>query len=146
MEMLYEYMQDGACPPARAVLAYLQHADGIENSWDDTHNKYMARPKVARWENCREQGYIVSMRSNKHNNQINIAFFEHRNTDAICAVMWEQVSLNTLTIATAEFNGIYENKYDTSFDVDYHEADKMADWITKQLTEFWDETYIKGDK
>jgi hypothetical protein len=142
VEILYEYMQDGAYPSAKAVLAYLQQPDGIEESWDDEKRRYMAEPKVARWENCREQGYIVSMRSSTHNHQINIAFFEHRNSDTICAVMWEQVALNTLTIDTAEFGDVYKDKYDVSHGVDYEEASAMASWIEKQLIEFWERTYI----
>jgi hypothetical protein len=146
MQNLYTYMQDGACPAAKAVLAYLQHSDGIEESWDDKYKEYKAKPKIARWENCREQGYIVFMRSENHQRQINIAFFEHRNTDAICAVMWEQKSLNSLTIDNAEFGDVYEDKYDTSFDVDFTEAKAMAHWITEQLTDFWKQTMNKGGK
>ena len=145
MENLNTYMKDGACPSARAVLAYLQHSDGIEESWDDKYKEYKAKPKIARWGNCREQGYIISMRSADYNQQINITFFEHRNTDNICAVIWKQRSINPLTIDNAKFGNIYKTKYDTSFEVGYYEAFKMAEWITKQLINFWKQT-IKGDK
>ena len=145
MTSLYAYGQDGAHPQSRAVLAYLQHDDGIEESWSDEHERYMAEPKVARWENCREQGYVVSMRSKDYSRQINIAFFEHRNTDAIAAVKWEQITLNSPTIGTAEFGNIYKDKYDVSHYEDYGKATEMADWINKQLKNFWIETE-KGGK
>lgn len=144
MQNLYTYMQDGACPAAKAVLAYLQYSDGIEESWDDKYKTYKAKPKIARWENCREQGYIVFMRSDDHQQQINIAFFEHRNIDNICAIIWKQKSLNSLTIDNAEFGNLYKTKYDTSFDVKYEEAFKMAKWITEQLIDFWKQTMNKG--
>ena len=145
MQDLQTYLQDGAGHQARAVLAYLQHLYRIEESWDDKWKRYSAEPKVARWENCREQGYIVSLKTENFK-QINIAFFEHRNHDGICAVMWEQLSLNSLTINTAEFKGIYRDKYDVSYDVKWGEAAKMAEWIAKQLHNFWIKNIKKENK
>ena len=68
---------------------------------------------VARWENCREQGYVISLRLPTYSKQLNIAFFEHRNTDSICAIVWEQRTLNSPTIETAEFGDVYKTKWDT---------------------------------
>jgi len=56
---LKTYLDDGANYQAKAVLAYLQKYEGIEDSWDEAFYRYRAQPLVARWENCREQGYIV---------------------------------------------------------------------------------------
>ncbi len=136
MYKLNQYLQDGANYQARAVLAYLEH-DGIEESWNDEHKQYDAKPEIARWENCREQGYIVSMRSKTGHKQINIAFFEHRNSDSICAIEWEQASINSLTIDTAKFQGVYKNKYDVSHSENYGECLKMATWIWDRLIHFW---------
>ena len=140
---LYNYMNDGANPQARAVLAYLQTREGLEESWDKEQKRYIAYPKINRWQNCREQGYIITMRSFLYDRQINIAFFEHRNSDAICAIKWEQSTINSPTIDTAEFGGIYKNKDDVSFLVGYGEVVKMADWIHEQLVSFWIETEIE---
>ena len=133
---LKNYLDDGANYQARGVLMFLQPFD-IEESWDKERKEYLAEPTVARWENCREQGYVVSMRSQDMRKQLNIAFFEHRNSDSICAVKWEQVTINAPTIDTANFGNVYKDKYDTSFDVGYGEVSKMADLIRKELTEFW---------
>jgi len=141
---LHNYLQDGANYQARAVLAYLSHYSGIDDSWDEEWKKYKATPKIARWENCREQGYIISLRSEDYERQLNTIFFEHRNSDSICAVKWEQRSLNSLTIDNAKFGDIYKTKYDTSFSVRYGEVIKMADWIWEQLTEFWNVTKKGG--
>jgi len=134
---LNNYLQDGANYQAKAVLAYLTSHDGIEESWSDDWKGYKAEPKIARWENCREQGYIVYLRSENFSRQINIAFFEHRNSDSICAVKWEQYSINSLTIDSADFERIYKNKWDVSFSVGYGEVVKMADWVYEQLSAFW---------
>ncbi len=78
-----DYMLDGADYQARAVLAFLQSNDNlIEDSWNTERGKYEANINIGRWENCREQGYVLSMMS-QNRRQINIAFFEHRNSDSI---------------------------------------------------------------
>lgn len=128
-----------ASPAAQAVLAYLRRHDGIENSWDD-ESRCLARPEVSEWHNCREQGYVITMRSKDYSRQINIAFFEHRNSDNICAVEWEQCTTNPPTIDTANFGDKYKTKYDVSKSVRYDQALDMADWIYQRLTAFWRET------
>ena len=141
MYLLENYLEDGANYQARATLMFLQRDADIEESWNDEWKRYDAEIQVARWENCREQGYIISMRSKDYKRQINIAFFEHRNSDQICAVKWKQCSTNSLTIETADFGGeVYKDKWDTSFGVGYGEITKMAEWIEEQLEEFWEET------
>lgn len=139
MEAINRYMDDGASYQAQAVLAYLKGRDGIEESWCDAQKRYLADPTLARWENCREQGYIISLRSSGFDKQVNIAFFEHRNSDNICAVKWNQLSMNPLTIDTAKFGDKYKDKWDTDFDVSCGEAFKMAEWIYDELVNFWKE-------
>jgi hypothetical protein len=99
MRNIINYMNDGAEAISQAVLAYLKYqiGDGIEESWNDTYNKYDANIQIGRWENGREQGYVVYMKTPSFN-QINIAFFQHRNSDQIHAVKWEQDTINTPTL------------------------------------------------
>lgn len=128
---------DGADAQAQATLAYLSGRDGIEKSWCSDKSRYMADPKVSRWENCREQGYVVVLRSEDYKRQLNIAFFEHRNSDNICAIKWEQKTMNSPTIDTAEFGDIYKDKYDVSKSLSEGCPSDMADWIYEQLEDFW---------
>ena len=136
MTKLENYLEDGANYQARATLMFLQRDADIEESWNDEWKRYDAEIQVARWENCREQGYIVSLR-NKKSEKLNIAFFEHRNSDSICAVKWQQESINTLNIDNAKFGDVYKDKYDTSHSVDYGKAYEMAEWIIEQLRKHW---------
>jgi len=136
MQSMYTYGADGACAAARAVLAHVQQGDGIEESWSKEYHRYLAAPTVSRWENCREQGYVISLRSADYSRQINIAFFEHRNSDAICAVLWEQTTINAPTIDTIP-ESAYPDKYSVSHSVPYDCAYKMAQWILERLVGFW---------
>jgi hypothetical protein len=132
---------DGANHQAQAVLAYLRQSSGIEDSWDDKAGKYLAEPRVDRWHNCREQGYVVQMRSRDYSRQLNIAFFEHRNSDSICAVRWEQTTTNPPTIDTMPTdNKFYKSKWDVSHSVGYGEPAKMAEWVLQELQQFWRST------
>ena len=121
---------------ARAVVAYLDAYDGVEPSWNKEFHRYDP-VTLAEWHNGRESGYVLSMRKFGRT-QINIAFFEHRNSDNICAIKWEQMTLNPPTIETAEFKGqCYSDKWDVSHTVGVGEAYQMAEWIMEQLCEWW---------
>ena len=136
MTSLNEYMNDGAHPQAQATLAFLRNSV-IEESWCNEKERYLADVLVARWENCREQGYVVILR-NQQRKQLNIAFFEHRNSDSLCAIKWPQNTLNSPTIDTAEFGDhCYSDKFDVSHQVDPHQAKEMAEWIESQFADFW---------
>lgn len=137
MTNLFHYMRDGAGAQARAVLAYLQATDGIESSWNHEKGRYDAEPKIARWENCREQGYVISLRGSDYTEGINIAFFEHRNSDSICAVVWNGTSMNSPTIETANFGEAYATKWAVDHTVGYGKAAEMAEWILEKLGSFW---------
>lgn len=142
MTDLKNYNNDGANYQAKAVLAFLQIFRIVE-SWDVDKRDYLAEPKVSRWENGREQGYVVMLTSADLSKQLNIAFFEHRNSDSICAVKWEQTTINAPTIDTAEFGDVYKDKYDVSHSVDYAKVKEMADWIKEELTKFWVRNFKK---
>jgi len=137
MTALEIYLCDGAEYQARATLAFLQGKSTIESSWDEKTSSYKAQPTVARWENCREQGYVVMLRNEKRD-QVNIAFFEHRNNDSITAVEWKQSTINSPTIETAQFGKTYKDKFDVSHSTRYGEALEMAEWILRRLTAHWD--------
>jgi hypothetical protein len=130
---------DGACAAAQSVLSYLQHMH-IEQSWCPIRKIYLAQPLVARWENCREQGYVISMYDGEYLRkvQLNIAFYEHRNSDDIVAIVWEQITMNSPNISTIDTKGaVFKDKWDLSASYRYDESYKMADWIHKTMTEFW---------
>ncbi len=130
--------EDGANYQAKAVLAYLRNYDGIECSWDKENKDYAARPEVNRWHNCREQGYIVSLRSRNYKNQINIAFFEHRNSDNICAIKFELNTTNPPTINDIPENHPFNNnKYAVDYEVERGEVVDISEWIYNELEEFW---------
>jgi hypothetical protein len=131
------YFNDGADNQAQAVRAFLGDFE-IEASWNDIHSEYEANIRTGRWENCREQGYVLSL-LNKDRVQLNIAFFGHRNSDSIHAVKWEQNTLNSPNIDNAKFGGVYKDKFDTSFNVRYGEIRKMAEWIEDELEKHWND-------
>ena len=122
---------------AAAVRAYLDCWDGVQASYTDADGGGYQPVHIAEWYNERERGYVL-MFTNADQKQLNIAFFEHRNSDDICALVWEQSTINPPTIDTAEFSGLlYKNKYGVSHSVSVGKAMEMADWIMEQLEAHW---------
>lgn len=131
---------------AAAVLALIRKrlGSGLDDSWSTLDKRYEAEPRVAEWYNGREAGYVIYMRSRHHNRQINIAFFEHRNSDDLCAVDWEGTTLNPPTISEIpESCPYYHSKYKYSFGVPYNRPFELAEWIVERLQAFWLETSAK---
>ena len=118
---------------AKAVKAYLESYDGVEATWDG--NAY-ADVSIAPWFNGRERGYVLSMSKNGRDlKQLNIAFYENRNSDNICVLAWEQWSMNPLTIDTAIFPDGYHGSIEY---FGYGKAREVAEDIYERLTEFWE--------
>jgi hypothetical protein len=120
-------MQDGAKWRARTVLTILQ---GIIDE-DLADNNYSLQ--VNRWENCREQGYIVSYR-NKAGNQLNICWYEHRNSDNIAALRWIQNTINSPNITTMP-EGVLPDKWHSDKWVNHDQYQEMAEWIRDSIVE-----------
>lgn len=146
MTPLKEYLQDGANYQARAVMCALQNFR-IEDSWNPATSEYEAEPKIARWENCREQGYVLTLWNRSSHKRLCVAFFEHRNSDSICALKWEQNGINSPTIDTADYGGAcYKDKWDVSFQVGVGQFEKMADWISSEMESWWIAAQTKSQK
>jgi hypothetical protein len=132
---------DGANYQAQAVLAYLRRHGGLSSSWNEEQMRYIAEPEVNRWHNCREQGYVITLRSRKYSRKLHIAFYEHRNSDSIHAVKFEASLINPPTIKDIpKEHPFYESKYATDHSVNVGKADEMADWIYEELNKWWQET------
>lgn len=119
-----KYMNDGANWQAQAVLAYVR---AYEYGIKDVYNPYLRHDseksekfkellslfkiEVGRYENCREQGYIFSLRPffGKH---CNVAVFEHRNSDSLCLIKFKGGFLNTPT-----WEDVWKDKAD-KWDID----------------------------
>jgi hypothetical protein len=131
---------DGADFQSRAVLEMVRYylGDGIESSWNKEFHKYDAEPRVTRFDNCREQGYVVFMRDRLRRNQINIAFYEHRNSDSIYVQVNRNETFNAPTLG--DITESMGNKWESAFSAGVGEVSKVAEFIVETLTEFWDET------
>lgn len=131
---------DGADEQARAVLAYLS-SNQIEMSWNRELQRHEAEPEVNRWHNGRERGYVITLRDPLRSGDLQIAFFEHRNSDEICAVEWRQTVLNPPTISDLlkTDNPYVSDKYAVSHREEVGRAYEMAEWILGRLVAFWSE-------
>jgi len=97
MTNIENYMHDGANWQAQSVLAYLRVTknNAIDKTWNKEYHRYDAEFNVGRYENCREQGYIFSVQYKDE--QRNYCVYEHRNSDDLCVVVFDGVTINTPT-------------------------------------------------
>ena len=117
--LLNDYLNDGANHQIQAVLAMLKYQRDIESSWNAGTSRYDAEIEVGRYENCREQGYCITL-INENRHQMTIVVFEHRSSDQIHMhyFLTEQPTINTpnneqihhkMEINKGEFCEIFQN-------------------------------------
>lgn len=132
MYNIENFLYDGAGMQAQiiAIIIREQKARVLDLIWNKEWKDYEGRIAIGRFENCREQGYVVSLNDYK-GNQRNYAFYEHRNSDNICVLVRDGVTINTPSL---EY--MWEGKKD-KWDVDktfsYGEWQKCADWILEDM-------------
>ena len=125
------FLYDGANKQAQivAILIREQKDRVLTLVWNKEWKDYEGRITIGRFENCREQGYVVSL--NHKGNQRNYAFYEHRNSDDICVLVRDGVTINTPSV-----DYMWEGK-DGKWDVDktfyYGEWADCADWILEDM-------------
>ena len=105
------YMNDGAGWQAQAVLAYLK--GNLGPILADAYYKTSVMVEVGRYENCREQGYVFTLRFHTKKQgciQRNYAVYQHRNSDSICVLI-----SNTFTINTPTWQAGHSNNHASFF-------------------------------
>jgi len=148
----FQNSRDGAGPQAVATLAMFSYfASGVSASYVGGSNyHYEAEPRTDRWMNGREQGYVISMTVPSHNHpQINIAFFEHRNSDDIHALVFESKTIygTAPTLGDIPTDHPYlHDKYATQHKVNPGQFMEMAEWIIDKLNEFWKDNVQTKDE
>ncbi len=117
---------------AHAVLVYL-----VQNfSFEDRPHCIM---NTSPWYNGRECGVCVSLWI--HGKNHHIAWFEHRNSDNLCALAWESpCDINPPTAHDCEiaYNG--KDKWHADFSCNCGEIWAMAEWVHEKL-----ESIIKAE-
>jgi len=122
---------------AWAVLHMLAGRE-LDCNADDVNVYFTTAP----WYNGRERGFVLSCWMLFEREQLNVAFFEHRNSDSICALKWVSEQRNNPPTIADSGSLAYptDNKFDDiAFSVGYGDAGRMADWVRKQF-----EDYIKS--
>jgi hypothetical protein len=125
MTRIENYMNDGANWQAQAVLAYMrEHISEID------YEDFTAR--VGRYENCREQGYVLSIRV--ETNERHYAVYQHRNSDSLIVLI-----SNGMCMDTPDVNFMWKDKGEnaTKYDYDkgfpYGEIVKCGEWILDDI-------------
>lgn len=140
------YMNDGAAWQAQMVLAYVRahEMSATDCTWNGDY--YDCEIKVGRYENDREQGYVFVVRVLPHcsldgeTHQLNLAVYEHRNSDNIVVLSRELFTGDTPT--WAEMTEGRKDKYDYDKDFRYNEAFECGEYVINQFAKFVHANYF----
>jgi hypothetical protein len=134
MTNIKEYMHDGANWQAQAVLACVRY--GVNAYlYPDGEDKPVVL--VGRFENCREQGYVLTLTLNESNEIMCYCVYEHRNSDSICVQMFHSSFMNTPSI-DAVFYG-KRDKWDIDQLFGCGKIDECATFIYEDMRARWKE-------
>ena len=150
MMNLEHYMIDDAGWQARAVLAYLQ--GNISRLTGDKYYSRNVDTLVGRYENCREQGYVFTLRfwgedpetKKRKSYQRNYAVYQHRNSDQIIVLISNVHTLNTPGIDEMwhdKGENPRSSQYDQAFQWDA--ITQCAEWILDDMDEFLDKYSVE---
>ena len=125
MTRIENYMNDGANWQAQAVLAYMrEHISEID------YEDFTAR--VGRYENCREQGYVLSIRV--ETNERHYAVYQHRNSDSLIVLISNGICMDTPDVNFMwKDKGENATKYDYDKGFPYGEIVKCGEWILDDI-------------
>lgn len=129
MIYLENYLYDGACWQARAVMCYLQSR--VESILEKTYTgdawmPYKGKAFINQYHYGREKGYVFSVYYNGH--QANYAVYEHCISDCICVVKG-----NAVTEHSDGWDGKEWSKYDHDKEFGYGETTKCGEWIENDM-------------
>lgn len=123
-----EYFNDGAHWQAKVVLAYLQYrAEDVYYA-----SQYKTEICISRYKNCREQGYVFTL--NYNGKQRHYAVYEHRNSDKLCVLISNKLSMGTPDVDTM-WADKPENatKYDVDASFKWGDYMKCGDYILEDM-------------
>lgn len=85
--------------------------------------------------NCREQGVVFMFRlPHAHRDAFNIAIFEHRNSDELCALKWFGEPPITWGVTPDDLpEGTFPDKYTHAKTVAYRQFQEMLDWMHEEV-------------
>ena len=144
MVQVDKYLDDGANWQAQSVLAYLRsmYSWVVNGTYNKEGNYNEATFTVGRYENCREQGYVFSLRYK--NEQRNYAVYEHRNSDSLIVLVFDDITINTPY--GEEVWGNMKDKYDYTKSFSCGQIMECGDYIIEDAQKFINELKEKAEK
>jgi hypothetical protein len=144
MVQVNKYLDDGANWQAQAVLAYLRsmYSWVVNGTYNDELRFNEAEFMVGRYENCREQGYVLSLRY--IGEQRNYAVYEHRNSDSLIVLVFDGITINTPY--GEEVWGNMKDKYDYTKAFSCGQIVECGDYIIEDAQKFINELKEKAEK
>lgn len=91
--------------------------------------------RIQPWYNCRETGFVFQLLT-QDKGVLNIAVFEHRNSDELCAWRWKSEYPKDQPTTDDVPDEVAPDKYTHSFKCGYGEIGSMAEYVMKEFERF----------
>ena len=130
MVRLDNYMTDGMPWQEQMVLAYVRgnYEVAVDETYDSELKEHLAKILVSTYENCRERGYVISVRY--FDKQKNYAIFTHCISDCICLMM-----STAYTDKPNGWDGREWSKSQHDMEFDYDKMAECGAWIVTDIKE-----------
>ena len=131
-----QILNDGADCQSQAVLAWLRGHLFNVSEFCYSHKVEDCDVSCVRYENCREQGYIVSVYVAGFEKSLHYAFYEHRNSDSIYIQRFEKPVVPEIGFEPPTKQDVWDNmedKWSYSAIYSHGEVVKAAEWIVDDM-------------
>lgn len=118
---------------AYALMHFLSTVEPHTARYHD--GEYQIDIRCVPYMNCRERGFVLEMRRNLAEPITCLAFFEHRNSDALCCIRWQPKWSKDCYEASDIPESIYPDKYAVTCSWNYMDLNSAADYVLDVIGE-----------
>ena len=102
---------------AYALMHFLSTQEPHTARYQD--GKYQINIRCVPYMNCRERGFVLEIRQTYGDEPVCLAFFEHRNSDALCCIRWQSAQYQHCYTASDIPDSVYPDKWSVTKSWDY---------------------------
>ena len=118
---------------AYALMHYLSTMEPYTADYQD--GRYQIEIRCKPYMNGRERGFVLEMRKGIGCDPVCLAFYEHRNSDALCCLRWTPTFPRECYSASDIPEEVYPNKYTTTRDWRYRDLQGAGEYVLEVIGE-----------
>ena len=118
---------------AYALMHFLSTQEPHTARYQD--GKYQIDIRCKPYMNGRERGFVLEMRQGIGQDAVCLAFFEHRNSDALCCIRWQSAQYEHCYTASDIPDSVYPDKWSVTKSWDYMDLVGASKYVLDVIAE-----------